>query len=101
MVLLHFFLKKEAKFERKTLQTINKYLFTCWVIPHDFLSSTDFPNQKNPVCYQSVKQFEARSGPTFPPADNELTLKAPSKKMHLKMSSAEVVCCKKLTNITD
>ena len=30
-----------------------------------------------------------------------LTLKAPRKKMHLKMSSAEVVCCKYLPNITD
>ena len=30
-----------------------------------------------------------------------LTLKAPRKKMHLKMSSAEVVCCKLLPNITD
>ena len=30
-----------------------------------------------------------------------LTLKAPRKKMHLKMSSAEVICCKKLPNITD
>ena len=29
-----------------------------------------------------------------------LTLKAP-RKMHLKMSSAEVVCCKYLPNITD
>ena len=29
-----------------------------------------------------------------------LTLKAP-RKMHLKMSSAEIVCCKKLPNITD
>ena len=29
-----------------------------------------------------------------------LTLKAPRKKMHLKMSSAEVVCCKKLPSIT-
>ena len=28
------------------------------------------------------------------------TLKAPRKKMHLKMSSAEVVCCKKMPNIT-
>ena len=31
---------------------------------------------------------------------HEFTLKAPSKKMHLKMSSAEVVCCKQLPNIT-
>ena len=31
----------------------------------------------------------------------KLTLKAPGKKMHLKMSSAEVVCCKYLPNITD
>ena len=30
-----------------------------------------------------------------------LTLKAPRKKMHLKMSSAEVLCCKELPNITD
>ena len=30
-----------------------------------------------------------------------LTLKVPRKKMHLKMSSAEVVCWKKLPNITD
>ena len=30
-----------------------------------------------------------------------LNLKAPRKKMHLKMSSAEVVCCKQLPNITD
>ena len=30
-----------------------------------------------------------------------LTLKAPRIKMHLKMSSAEVVCCKQLPNITD
>ena len=30
-----------------------------------------------------------------------LTLKAPRKKMHLKMLSAEVVCCKELPNITD
>ena len=30
-----------------------------------------------------------------------LSLKAPSKKMHLKMSSAEVVCCKYLPNIFD
>ena len=29
-----------------------------------------------------------------------LTLKAPGKKMPLKMSSAEVVCCKKLPSIT-
>ena len=32
---------------------------------------------------------------------HELTLNAPRKKMHLKMSSAEVVCCKWLPNITD
>ena len=31
----------------------------------------------------------------------ELTLKAPRKKVHLKMLSAEVVCCKKLPSITD
>ena len=30
-----------------------------------------------------------------------LTLKTQEKKMHLKMSSAEVVCCKYLPNITD
>ena len=30
-----------------------------------------------------------------------LTLKAPRKKMHLKMLSAEVVCCKELPNIAD
>ena len=30
-----------------------------------------------------------------------LTLKAPRKKMHLKMPSAEFVCCKLLPNITD
>ena len=30
-----------------------------------------------------------------------LTLKAPRKKMHLKMWSAEVVCCKYLPNTTD
>ena len=30
-----------------------------------------------------------------------LTLKAPRKKMNLKMSSAEVVFCKKVPNITD
>ena len=30
-----------------------------------------------------------------------LTLKAPRKKMHLKMSSAEVFCCKLLPYITD
>ena len=30
-----------------------------------------------------------------------LTLNAPRKKMHLKMSSAEVGCCKKLPIITD
>ena len=30
-----------------------------------------------------------------------LTLIVPRKKMHLKMSSAEVVCCKQLPNITD
>ena len=30
-----------------------------------------------------------------------LTLKTLRKKMHLKMSSAEVVCCKYLHNITD
>ena len=30
-----------------------------------------------------------------------LTLKEPRKKMHLKMSSAEVVCCKQLPSITD
>ena len=34
--------------------------------------------------------------------DPVLTLnKAPRKEMHLKMSSAEVVCCKQLPNITD
>ena len=32
---------------------------------------------------------------------NKITLKGPRKKMHLKMSSAEIVCCKKLPNITD
>ena len=32
-------------------------------------------------------------------ATSSLTFKAP-RKMHLKMSSAEVVCCKKLPNIT-
>ena len=31
----------------------------------------------------------------------KLTLKAPREKTHLKMSSAEVVCCKELPNITD
>ena len=31
----------------------------------------------------------------------KLTLKAPRKKMHLKMSSAEAVCCKYLPNITE
>ena len=30
-----------------------------------------------------------------------LALQAPRKKMHLKMSSAEVVCCKELPSITD
>ena len=35
------------------------------------------------------------------PAWASLTLKAARKKMHLKMSSAEVDCCKKLPNITD
>ena len=30
-----------------------------------------------------------------------LTLKVPRKKMHLKMSSAEVVCCRYLLSITD
>ena len=30
-----------------------------------------------------------------------LTLKAPRKKMHMKMSSAEGVCCKLLPYITD
>ena len=30
-----------------------------------------------------------------------LILKAQRKKMHLKMSSVEVVCCKKMPNITD
>ena len=30
-----------------------------------------------------------------------LTLKAPRKKNHLKMSSAEVGCCKKMPSITD
>ena len=30
-----------------------------------------------------------------------LTLKAPRKKTHLKMSSAEVFCCKYLTSVTD
>ena len=30
-----------------------------------------------------------------------LTLKVPRKKMHLKMSSAEVACCKYLPSITD
>ena len=30
-----------------------------------------------------------------------LTLKAPRKKKHLKMSSAEVVCCKYLSNNSD
>ena len=30
----------------------------------------------------------------------QLTIKAPRKILHLKMSSAEVVCCKKLPNIT-
>ena len=30
-----------------------------------------------------------------------LTLIAQRKKMHLKMSSAEVICCKQLPNITD
>ena len=33
--------------------------------------------------------------------DALLTPKAPRKKIHLKMSSAEVVCCKLLPNITD
>ena len=30
-----------------------------------------------------------------------LALKAPRRKMHLKMSSAEVTCCKLLPDITD
>ena len=30
-----------------------------------------------------------------------LTLKAPRKKKHLKMSSAEIACCKQLPNITE
>ena len=33
--------------------------------------------------------------------ENHLTLKVPRKKMHLKISSAEVVCCKLLPNITE
>ena len=33
--------------------------------------------------------------------DQMLTLKEPRKKMHLKMSSAVVVCCKYLPSITD
>ena len=33
--------------------------------------------------------------------EDNLSLKAPRKKMHMKMSSAEVVCCKNLPNITD
>ena len=32
---------------------------------------------------------------------NALTLKITKKKMHLKMSSAEVACCKLLPRITD
>ena len=35
----------------------------------------------------------------MPQVKVHLTLKAP-RKMHLKMSSAEVACCKKLPNIT-
>ena len=36
----------------------------------------------------------------MPQVKVHLTLKRP-RKMHLKMSSAEVVCCKKLSNITN
>ena len=39
--------------------------------------------------------------PSWMSVQNDLTLKAPRKKMHLKMSSAEVVCCKQSPNITD
>ena len=33
--------------------------------------------------------------------DSNVNLKVPRKKMHLKMSSAEDLCCKYLPNITD
>ena len=41
------------------------------------------------IVYEHLKELRA------------LTLKAPRKEMHLKMSSAEVVCCKKLPSSTD
>ena len=43
---------------------------------------------------QNVKQFNSVP-------EMHLTLKGPRKKIHLKMSSAEVVCCKPLPYITD
>ena len=53
------------------------------------------------MCEWDVKQILGLMAHTCPRLSLPLNPQSAKKKVHLKMSSAEVVCCKELPNIAD